>query len=142
MTVPAETDRATDGTLGREHLDREIDRSRCWCVAGIDDVRANMASTEHPEERNQLMKGPVEVTIPERLSEELIALLRLDTDWYGSTRHELMHLFALLREGGVLIVDDDSHWEGARRAVDEYLGKLPHKYYMHSIYTGRLLVKR
>ena len=49
-----------------------------------------------------------------------LALLRLDTDWYESTRHELEHLYPRLVDGGVLIIDDYGHWEGARRAVDEY----------------------
>ena len=50
--------------------------------------------------------------------------VRLDTDWYESTRHELEHLFPRLREGGVLIVDDYGHWQGARQAVDEFLAGL------------------
>ena len=51
---------------------------------------------------------------------EEIALLRLDTDWYSSTKHELEHLYPRLAPGGVLILDDYGHWQGARRAVDEY----------------------
>ena len=50
-------------------------------------------------------------------------MLRLDTDWYESTRHELEHLMPLLQAGGVLIIDDYGHWQGARRAVDEYLDR-------------------
>ena len=48
-----------------------------------------------------------------------IALLRLDTDWYESTYHELVHLFPRLSVGGVLLIDDYGHWQGARRAVDQ-----------------------
>ena len=71
-----------------------------------------------------------------------IALLRLDTDWYESTKHELVHLFSRLCEGGILIIDDYGHSEGARKVVDEYLGELPRKYDLHRIdYTGRLLAK-
>ncbi len=58
-------------------------------------------------------------TVPDEL-----ALLRLDTDWYESTRHELEHLYPRLNPGGVLIIDDYGHWEGARRAVDEYFEKV------------------
>lgn len=53
--------------------------------------------------------------VPER-----IAVLRLDTDWYASTKVELEVLFPRLTSGGVLIVDDYGHWLGARKAVDEY----------------------
>jgi hypothetical protein len=143
MTPPTCADRTTDGASAQEHLDRDVNRTGYWCVAGIDDVRRNMASTGYPEERVQFVKGPVEATIPQHAPTEAIALLRLDTDWYESTRHELVHLFPLLCEGGVLIIDDYGHWMGARKAVDEYLNGLPRQYYMHRIdYTGRLLVKR
>jgi O-methyltransferase len=84
-----------------------------------DGVRATLLSSGYPEERLHLVRGRVEDTVPRRAPEQL-ALLRLDTDWYASTRHELEHLYPRLSPGGVLIVDDYGHWEGARRAVDEY----------------------
>jgi hypothetical protein len=143
MTPPTELDKTGDGTLAQTHLDRDTQKTGYWCVAGIDDVRANMASTNYPAERVHLVKGPVEQTIPANSPAEPIALLRLDTDWYESTKHELEHLFPRLQTGGVLIIDDYGHWEGARRAVDEYLATLPQPYFLHRIdYTGRLLIKQ
>jgi hypothetical protein len=89
------------------------------------------------------VKGPVEATLPSQAPTEPIALLRLDTDWYESTRHELVHLFPSLVEGGILMVDDYGHWAGARKAVDEYLAGLDRHFLMHRIdYTGRLIIKR
>ena len=82
-------------------------------------MRATVLSTGYPAERVHLVRGPVEETIP-GAAPDALALLRLDTDWYASTRHELEHLYPRLATGGVLIVDDYGHWEGARRAVDEY----------------------
>ena len=71
-----------------------------------------------------------------------IALLRLDTDFYESTRHELVHLFPLLVTGGVLIIDDYGHWEGARKAVDEYMENHKIKILLNRIdYTGRIAIK-
>jgi O-methyltransferase len=64
--------------------------------------------------------GPVENTIPDAAPDE-IAVLRLDTDYEASTRHEMEHLFPRLVPGGVLIVDDYGFFQGARAAVDEYL---------------------
>jgi len=64
----------------------------------------------------------VEETVPGRAPTE-IALLRLDTDWYGSTKHELEHLFPRLASGGVLLLDDYGYWQGARKAVDEYVSE-------------------
>ena len=143
MTPPTDVDRTADGTPATTHLDRDVNKTNYWCVAGINDVRQNMVSTGYPAERIHLIQGPVEKTIPMNRPGEHIALLRLDTDWYESTKHELTCLFPLLCEGGVLIIDDYGHWEGARKAVDEYLGGLTRKFYMHRIdYTGRLLVKR
>lgn len=143
MTPPTAVDRTADGTLAQTYLDRDVNKETVyWCVAGIDDARQNMALTGYPEERVHFVKGPVETTIPKHSPNGTVALLRLDTDWYESTKHELIHLFPLLREGGVLIIDDYGHWAGARKAVDEYFGGLTRKFYMQRIdYSGRLLVK-
>jgi len=87
----------------------------------------------------EFVVGKVEDTIPARAPES-IALLRLDTDWYESTRHELQHLYPRLAEGGVLIIDDYGHWQGARRAVDEYFRDRP--ILLNRIdYTGRIAIK-
>lgn len=73
----------------------------------------------HPESHVHVVRGPVEETIPAIVPQQ-IALLRLDTDWYESTRHELQHLYPLLASRGALLIDDYGHWEGCRRAVEEY----------------------
>jgi hypothetical protein len=83
----------------------------------------------------------VEDTIP-AAAPERIALLRLDTDWYDSTRHELECLYPRLMRGGVLILDDYGHWQGARQAADEYLARHGGKLLLNRIdYTGRVAVK-
>jgi hypothetical protein len=52
------------------------------------------------------------------------------------------HLFPRLSTGGVLIIDDYGHWQGARKAVDEYLCKNNVKILLNRIdYTGRIAVK-
>lgn len=104
-------------------------------------VRETVLSTGYAPQRVHLHRGPVEETLP-RLAPAQLALLRLDTDWYASTRHELHHLYPLLAPGGVLIVDDYGHWEGARRAVDEYFSEHAAPVLLHRIdYTGRIAVK-
>jgi O-methyltransferase len=104
-------------------------------------VRATLASTDYPEERLHLVRGPVEETLPDHAPARL-ALLRLDTDWYESTRHELEHLYPRLSDGGVLIVDDYGHWEGARRAVDEHFATAAPPVLLNRIdYTGRIAIK-
>jgi O-methyltransferase len=104
-------------------------------------VRSLLLDTGYPPERLHFVRGPVEETLPGQAPEGL-ALLRLDTDWYESTRHELVHLFPRLVRGGVLIIDDYGHWEGAQRAVDEYLGAEHPPLLLHRIdYTGRIVIK-
>lgn len=87
----------------------------------LSEVRSNMASTAWPDEQTRYVEGKVEDSIPATVPDRPIALLRLDTDWYESTRHELVHLYPLLAPGGVLIIDDYGYWQGARQAVDEWL---------------------
>ena len=104
-------------------------------------VREVLLSTGYPAERIRIVKGEVEQTIPRQAPEEL-ALLRLDTDWYASTAHELEHLYPRVGDGGVLIIDDYGHWEGARRAVDEYFEGAEDPILLNRIdYSGRIGVK-
>ncbi len=110
--------RRHDSTPAREILSNP-DETHTRAVAGIGDVRATMGLCGYPPERIHFIAGDVKETVPARAPER-IALLRLDTDWYSSTRHELEHLYPRLVAGGVLIIDDYGWWDGARRAVDEY----------------------
>lgn len=82
-------------------------------------VRTAMACTGYPMDKVHFIKGKVEDTVPGR-APETIAILRLDTDWYESTWHEMTHLFPRLSPGGVLIQDDYGYLRGARKATNEY----------------------
>jgi O-methyltransferase len=115
--------------------------ANAWHYVAADEVRAAVLSTGYPAERVHLVEGRVEDTLPAAAPDE-IALLRLDTDWYESTRHELVHLYPRLSPGGVLILDDYGHYEGARRAVDEYFEAEGGRPLLGRIdYTGRIGVK-
>jgi len=104
-------------------------------------VREAVLSVGYPPERIHFVEGPVEETLPANAPGE-IALLRLDTDWYASTRHELVHLYPRLVSGGVLILDDYGYWQGARRAVDEYLSESNVTLLLNRIdNTGRIALK-
>ena len=123
MPPPSERDvRREDDRTAEELMAEEArERSLVWAVASLEDVQAGFEQIPYPRERIHFVKGRVEETIPSQAPER-ISILRLDTDWYESTRHELEHLYPRLSSGGVLLVDDYGKWEGARRAVDEYLG--------------------
>lgn len=91
-------------------------------VFNLDLVKRVVGETGYPSKRLHFVEGKVEETIPANVAESL-ALVRLDTDWYESTKHELVHLYPRLQSGGVLIIDDYGHWKGCRKAVDEYFGE-------------------
>jgi len=112
-----------------------------WCRAGIELVRSNLARTGYPSDRLRFVAGMVEETVPAQ-APAAVSLLRLDTDWYVSTRHELVHLWPRLVSGGVCIIDDYGHWRGSRQAVDEFLAENDLNVLMHRLdYSGRLIVK-
>ena len=94
-----------------------------WVRAGVETVRANVGLSGYPDHLLHYVVGRVEDTLPLNAPDS-IALLRLDTDWYASTKHELEHLVPRLSPGAVIIVDDYHYWQGARKAVDEYFATL------------------
>ena len=141
MSEPTDADRGVGGESARAQLERAPRDAPVWAVASLGDVQANLASTGYPAERIHFVQGKVEDTIP-AAGPERIALLRLDTDWYESTRHELAHFYPRLARHGVLIIDDYGHWEGARKAVDEYFAASAEPVFLHRVdYTARLVVK-
>ncbi len=112
-----------------------------WCYAPLEEVRRNMTATRYPAEKIIFIEGKVEDTIPQVIPDE-IALLRLDTDWYTSTHHELRHLFPRLSRNGILLLDDYGHWQGARDAVNEYLETNRIPFLLQRIDpSGRLAIK-
>ncbi|HET7328293.1 MAG TPA: TylF/MycF/NovP-related O-methyltransferase [Nocardioidaceae bacterium] len=142
MSAPTEKDRRRwgQGESAAELLAASDRDAKIWAFAPFDDVRAAMDETEYPAERIHYHQGLVEETVPE-LAPERISLLRLDTDWYESTRHELEHLYDRLVPGGVLIIDDYGGWEGSRLATEEFLAKTGAPLLLLPLKTGRIAVK-
>lgn len=143
MTAPGAEDVSRSGVAAAGKFQRRATGadSSDWCLAGVDDVAANMRRTGYPAERVHLVAGKVEDTVPAQAPAGL-AILRLDTDWYASTRHEMEHLYPRLAPGGVLIIDDYGDWLGAKQAVDEYLAREGLCPLLHRVDdTARLIVK-
>ena len=114
------------------------------CVGPLDDNRRLLeGEIGYPPELLRYHVGWFEHTLPlDAPALGPIALLRLDGDWYESTRIVLAHLYAKVAPGGVVVVDDYGHWEGCRRAVDEFLRDLPEPVLLHHIdYTSRYWLK-
>ena len=112
-----------------------------WMRAGVDLVRERLDPLGYPGERLHFVKGLVEDTIP-RVMPDRIAILRLDTDFYRSTKHELMHLYPRLQRGGILIIDDYGAMPGSRRATDEFAAEQQTGWFLNRVDAHvRLLVK-
>ena len=142
MTAPGEQDVSLNDEPAEELLsESDKESSAVWAYSTLEEVTRNLLSTEYPERQLFFIKGKVEETIPESAPGQ-IALLRLDTDWYESTYHELLHLYPRLSSGGVLIIDDYGHWKGAKRAVDQYIEENNLRLLLSRVdYTGRMCVK-
>jgi O-methyltransferase len=75
-----------------------------------------------PANKIHLVKGWFQDTLPvEGKSVGKIALLRLDGDWYESTKVCLEHLYDQVVEGGAIIIDDYDSCFGCKKAVDEFI---------------------
>jgi len=145
MTTPSHQDKDMMGVLAKDLLNNadKFNGNNVWAFASVKDVDNNMRGLNYPEENIRLIKGDVEITLKdESIIPRSIALLRLDTDWYASTKIELEVLFPRLAIGGVCIIDDYGHWQGARSAVDEYLEE-NNLFPLLCVtdYTGRLFIK-
>ena len=146
MTEPTDDDCEIETNVSGSDLlkntPKNTDKFNMWAYAPLEMVKKNMKKTMFPEECIHFIEGKVENTLS-KVKPQNIALLRLDTDWYESTKCELEQLYPLLSIGGVLIVDDYGHFSGAKKAVDEYFSKTNVKPLMNRIdYSGRLIIKQ
>ena len=146
MSEPTENDvdlhgRAADQMLAQADEANAESHDSIWCRCSLEKVKGTLKDTGYSESQLRFVKGKVEDTLPKE-SPDQIAILRLDTDWYESTRCELEILFPKLVPGGVLIIDDYGHWQGCRKAVDEHFSANNVRMFLHRVdYTGRLGIK-
>lgn len=97
-----------------------------WEFYSVKEVLENLKATGYVESKIHFIEGDVCDTLNE-FSHNQVALMRLDTDFYDSTKHELITLYPKLVDRGVVIIDDYGHWQGARKATEEFLIGLPTK---------------
>ena len=141
MPAPSDVDvRVIDGVSASDLMEVSEKDANIWAYADRADVQQAMAEVPYPAELIHLHEGLVEDTVPAQ-APDAIALLRLDTDWYASTRHELEHLYGRLSPGGVLIIDDYRAWEGSGRATDEWLAATAEPIFLAPMGPGRVAVK-
>lgn len=144
MTNPSEFDRNVNGISANSLLkndENKKEESVIWAYSTIEEVKKNMSKINYPSERIHFVKGDVLETLPSNIYND-ISLMRLDTDWYESTKHELIHLYPRLKSNGILIIDDYGCWQGSKRAVDEYFKSSNITKLLSRIdETGRIMIK-
>lgn len=143
MTAPNSADVDFRGLSAEQLLrvDHPDDPQGVWCVSNLHQVQAAIRDTGYPVDQVNFVVGDVTETLV-HTAPSSIALLRLDTDFYESTRMELEVLYPRLVAGGILIIDDYGHWQGCRQAVDEYFASHSQPIHLQRVdYTCRLAVK-
>lgn len=145
MTAPTEEDVDQLKRDASTQLKNDINNkteSVVWAYSGLEEVKENIQKIQYPSNNIHFIEGDILQTIPAKISDK-IALLRLDTDWYESTKHEMIHLFPLLIQKGVLIIDDYGFWKGSRKAVDEYIESNNISILLNRMdETGRIAIKQ
>ena len=122
MTKPSEFDIDYMGKTPEKKFARlNKDTHNEWYFASLEDVKSQFIQTSLID-KAIFIKGDVCKTLKEKdnLPKE-ISLLRLNTDWYESTKVEMDILYPLLSKDGVLLADTYGYWDGGRKAIDEYL---------------------
>ncbi len=147
MSQPGELDRAafTAHDPSEIFVENQRDDYNEWCYASIEDVRGNFKRAGVDLERVRFIKGDVLMTLSEKANlPHSISVLRLDTDFYESTKTELEALYPRLSRGGSLLIDDFGYWEGVKTAVGEYFSNRPpseQPLLHYTDFSGRMGVK-
>ena len=101
-----------------------IDRySVGWDKGSIEKVHQAFSLLGVPQVRYICVKGWFQETLP-KSSIGKIALLHVDADWYESVKLVLGRFYHDIQPGGYIVIDDYGHWEGCRKAVDEFLASI------------------
>ena len=97
------------------------DNLNSWCYYPLENVKARLKRTRYPENMLHYIVGDVMNTLNDANNiPDNISILRLDTDWYESSKFELVKLYPNVVKGGIIIFDDYLHWDGQRRATDDF----------------------
>jgi hypothetical protein len=98
------------------------EKTNGWCYTPLEQVKNLLNSTGYDKDKLHYIIGDVMETLKDKTTiPEKIAILRLDTDWYESSKYELEQMYDNVVTGGIIIFDDYYHWDGQRRATDNFL---------------------
>jgi len=114
------------------------DKTNGMCYVPLEQVKNRLNSTGYPQERIHYVVGDVMETLKDKTNiPEKIAVLRLDTDWYNTSKFELEQMYDNVVPGGVIIFDDYYQWYGQRLATDEFFESIGVKYDFVNIGNGK-----
>ena len=112
-----------------------------WCHGNLDKVKRIYQSLCIPEYRVRIVKGWFKDTFPSTQVQD-IALLHIDADWYESVKLCFENFYERVQPGGFIVIDDYGHWEGCKRATDEFLtSRAINAELIQVDYTGRYFQK-
>jgi len=145
MTSPTEVDaNLSDGrSATAQYLENQRSDHNDWAYASLDDVKENFRGKNLLSDNIIFVQGDVGTTLDNEANIPIqISVLRLDTDWYESTKKELEVLYPRIPFGGCIIMDDYGAWSGAKKATDEYFEGGNNRPFLHYIdNSGRIAVK-
>ena len=134
LTEPSEKDVGISNGMSSEDVLLEwrrhnVNDVNTWCYCPLGKVMSDLYQLDYSSERLHFIKGDVRQTLLDQNNiPEKIAVLRLDTDWYDSSKLELERMFHCLVPGGVLILDDYFYWKGQKDATDEFFKGTKYEY--------------
>jgi hypothetical protein len=144
MSEPTDSDEDNRGRKALDRLQKEDKyTSNVWAYSTLEEVKKNIEKINSSKLNLNYIKGKVEDTLQDQSNiPNEIAILRLDTDWYESTKAELEILYPRVQKGGVVIIDDYGHWKGCKKAVDEFIENNDLQIFLTRVdYTCRVFVK-
>jgi len=139
LTEPSERDVGISNGMSSQDVFREWNRHNVndvntWCYCPLGKVMSDLYQLDYSSERLHFIKGDVrETLLDENNIPKKIAILRLDTDWYDSSKIELETMFKYLVPGGVLILDDYGYWKGQKDATDEFFKNTKYEYLINQV---------
>jgi O-methyltransferase len=139
LTAPGDYDYTCDGAklfkMDKDQVhkywsDRIVNENvNSWCYTPLEKVQRTLFSTGYPQSKLHFIVGDVMETLRDESNiPDQIAILRLDTDWYESSKFELERMYDKVVTGGIIIFDDYYHWDGQRRATDEFFSTIKMEY--------------
>lgn len=141
LTEPSEHDYTHEDSVIYKMNNKEVCdfwNKEKWCYCPLEKVKNRLNQTGYPEDKLKYIVGDVLDTLKDDNNiPDKIAILRLDTDWYQSSKYELERLYDKVTMGGLIIFDDYFHWNGQRKATDDFFKERGYDYNVTNLYNGK-----